>query len=383
MILGIDASNLRVGGGVTHLTELLGAARLPLHGFSQVIVWSGSRTLKRIEEQPWLRKAHEPVLDEGLLRRAMWQRTRLSAAARAAACDVLLVPGGTYAGDFHPVVTMSRNLLPFEWRELRRYGWSRMALKTFLLRLTQTRSFRRADGLIFLTDYAREAVTRVTGDIRGRAATVPHGIDTRFVLVPRPQRPIESFSASQPFRILYVSIIDMYKHQWHVAEAVASLRAGGLPITLELVGPAYPPAMKRLRATLARVDPRGEFIHCPGAVSHDALPARYAQADLCVFASSCENMPNILLEAMASGLPIACSRLGPMPELLGDGGVYFDPERPQDIAHALRNLIESPALRAQLAQRSFARAGAYSWQRCADETFAFLATCARSAERPA
>ena len=35
-------------------------------------------------------------------------------------------------------------------------------------------------------------------------------------------------------------------------------------------------------------------------------------------------MPNTLVEAMASGLPIACSDRGPMPEVLGDGGVLFD-----------------------------------------------------------
>ena len=50
------------------------------------------------------------------------------------------------------------------------------------------------------------------------------------------------------------------------------------------------------------------------------------RAHLFVFASSCENMPNTLVEAMASGLPIACSDRGPMPEILRDGGTYFDPE---------------------------------------------------------
>lgn len=89
-------------------------------------------------------------------------------------------------------------------------------------------------------------------------------------------------------------------------------------------------------------------------------------------ASSCENMPNILLETMASGLPIACSNLGPMPEVLGDAGVYFDPEQPEEIARALCELIESPQLRTKLVQASYQRAQQFSWQRCADETFRFL-----------
>ena len=87
-------------------------------------------------------------------------------------------------------------------------------------------------------------------------------------------------------------------------------------------------------------------------------------------------MPNILLEGMASGLPIACSNRGPMPEVLSDAGVYFDPENEDDIARALRELIDSPELRTRLAKASFERVQAYSWRRCASETFGFLANIA-------
>jgi glycosyltransferase involved in cell wall biosynthesis len=378
MILGIDASNIRTGGGVTHLVELLRAAALPVHGFSRIVVWGGRATLARIEERAWLVKAHQPELDRRLPQRAYWQRFRLSELARSAGCDALFVPGGSYAGDFRPIVTMSRNLLPFEWRELRRFGWSWITLKSLLLRVVQARTFKHANGLIFLTRYARDAVLHVIGDSDGTTTIIPHGIDARFLHPPREQVALDRYSAQRPFRILYVSIVDVYKHQWQVAEAVAQLRRSGLPVTLNLVGPAYPPALKRLRDTLRRVDPAGEFIQYSGAVSHSILHELYAQQDVCVFASSCENMPNILLEGMASGLPIACSNRGPMPEVLGDAGVYFDPENAADIARALRELIASPDLRTRLTRAAFERVSAYSWQRCAAETFGFLADMARA-----
>ena len=110
----------------------------------------------------------------------------------------------------------------------------------------------------------------------------------------------------------------------------------------------------------------------PGEIVFNELHFRYSEADLGLFASSCENMPNILLETMASGLPIAFSNRVPMPEVLGDAGVYFDLEQPVDVAHALHELIESPPLRAELAQASYQRARQYSWQRCANETVGFL-----------
>lgn len=376
MILGIDASNIRVGGGVTHLTELLRAAEPLAHSFSQVIVWGGQRTLSRIEDRPWLLKSHQALLDKSLSYRTFWQRFRLDGLVRQAGCDLLLVPGGSYAGDFHPMVTMSRNMLPFEWQELRRWGWSLFVLKWMLLRGTQTRTFRRAAGLIFLTQYARDVVMRVINTTVGTTTIIPHGIDDRFACPPRKQLAIDCYSTDRPFRILYVSIVDMYKHQWKVAGAVAQIRKSGVPVMLDLVGASYPPALARLKQTMAQVDPSGEFIQYGGPVPHTELHKRYAQADLCLFASSCENMPNILLEGMASGLPIACSNRGPMPEVLSDAGVYFDPENEDDIARALRELIDSPELRTRLAKASFERVQAYSWRRCASETFEFLANIA-------
>lgn len=217
----------------------------------------------------------------------------------------------------------------------------------------------------------------VTGALPGSVTIIPHGIDERFFQPPRQPRPLTECSAAQPLRLVYVSIIDTYKHQWQVAEAVAQLRAENLPVVLDLIGPAYPPALRRLNRTLRQVDPTGGFIHYWGAVPYFELHARYAAADIGVFASSCENMPNILLETMAAGLPVACSDRGPMPEVLGDAGVYFDPERPADIARALRELIASPALRAEKAQASYTAALAFDWRRCADETFGFLAGVAK------
>jgi glycosyltransferase involved in cell wall biosynthesis len=377
MRLGVDASNLRLGGGITHLIELLRAAQPPKFGFSEVIVWGREAVLERLEDRPWLVKSAQRVLEHGLLQQSWWQSFRLSELARAADCALLFVPGGSYVGSFRPVVTMSRNMLPFEWRETRRYGFSRHTLKWIVLRLVQSRSFRKADGIIFLTQYAQRAVLRVVGRLRGKTVTIAHGINPRFIRAPRPQRTPAQFTAAQPCRLVYVSTTELYKHQWNVAEAVAQLRSEGLPLVLDLAGPPGP-GQRRLDATLERVDPQRRFISARGEVAYRDLHELYAAADIGVFASSCENMPNILLEGMASGLPMACSNLGPMPEVLGDAGVYFNPERPGEIAEALRSLIASPELRAQKAQAAFMRAQQYSWKRCAEETFSFLGRIAQA-----
>ncbi len=362
------------------MAEFLRFADPGAHGFSRVVVWGGQATLAHIENRPWLDKRHLAILDRSLPYRVFWQRFRLSDLARQTECDVLLVPGGSYAGNFMPVVVMCRNMLPFEWRELKRYGLSAMALKLLALRWSQSRSFHHASGIIFLTRYAKDVVTAVVGRVCGVSAIIPHGVNTRFSASPRQQQSIDEYSEEKPFRILYVSQIDWYKHQWHVVEAVAQLRKEGLPVALELVGPACKPAIHKLAATIRRCDPYGRFVSCRGSLPHTELNARYTLADLCLFGSSCENMPNTLLEGMASGLPLACSNKGPMPEVLGPGGVYFDPEKPDEIAGALRQLIASPALRERMALTSSGLVKDYSWRRCSDETLGFLATVAKNAE---
>jgi glycosyltransferase involved in cell wall biosynthesis len=97
------------------------------------------------------------------------------------------------------------------------------------------------------------------------------------------------------------------------------------------------------------------------------------QADLFVFASSCETFGISLLEAMAVGLPIACSNKSSLPETLRDGGEYFDPEDDQSIADAIERLIMDPVSRTNFAARGRALSQDYSWKRCADQTWSYLA----------
>lgn len=379
--IGIDATNLRRGGGLTHLVELLRAAHPYVSGVFSVVIWGSESTLSLVDDRRWIIKRNPNALNKGLFRRTLWQRFCLSKMARIEGCDLLFVPGGSYAGNFHPVVTMSQNLLPFEWRELKRYGWTLFALKLVLLRWTQTRTFRASDGLIFLTEYARNTVLSITGSLSAKYITIPHGLNQRFLSLPKPQRTIDKYNKSSPFRVLYVSIIDHYKHQSTVVEAIAAIRDAGFPVVLDLIGPAYLPALNNLQRVINSQTDNQEWVFYHGEVQFDELHLRYAEADLGLFASSCENLPNILIEMMASGLPIASSNCGPMPEILGPEGVYFNPEDSKDVAQALLALISSPHLRTQLAAINYRHALTYSWKKCAMDTFGFFSNIVNLSKR--
>jgi glycosyltransferase involved in cell wall biosynthesis len=267
---------------------------------------------------------------------------------------------------------MSQNMLPFESRELWRYGPSWTGLRLRLIRSGQAATFRRADGVIFLTHYAARTIRSLVR-FAASAAIIPHGVQDAFRQRPRLDPEPDAYGPTRPFRCLYVSIIDAYKHQPVVALAASRLRQAGIPIAVDFVGPPVEPWARRLRRTLRSLDSEGRFLRYLGAIDHRRLPDVYAGADAFVFASSCENLPNILLEAMASSLPIACSSRGPMPEVLRDAGVYFDPENVDSLTRALEALFKDPALRARLAADASRLAAGYTWARCADSTFAFVA----------
>jgi glycosyltransferase involved in cell wall biosynthesis len=312
------------------------------------------------------------------------QQGRMAKAVQEAGCDVLFSPGGTLPGGCTvPTVTMSQNMLPFEPMEAALFGrWSFMRLKMRVLRFTQGRSFRRADGVVFLTRYAAAGVTNALGGAVRSFALVPHGIESRFIQAPREPRPLADCSALKPLKLLYVSITMPYKHQLEVAEAIKSLRDEGLPVEMRFVGASWGGYGEQLKQRIQALDPKGEFLRWKGAEPFETLHELYRQSDAFLFASSCENMPNILIEAMAAGLPVACSDRGPMPEVLGDAGVYFDPQSPASIATAVRTLAKDADLRAELSQTAWRKAQDYSWERCARETLQFIAEVGQRVAKP-
>ncbi len=380
MILGIDASNLRHGGGRTHLLELLAVADPEAHGFARVVVWGARATLDQLADRPWLTRAHEPALEGGLAMRTAWQSVELPKRLIQARCSLHFAPGGTAPRSPLPRVVMCRNMLPFDAAERERYGLSPTRARLEVLLRAQARSFASADAVIFLTRHAHDAVRASMPRAPKRVAIIPHGINPRFDLAPRPQLALAEYSYEKPFRWLYVSTVTRYKHQWAVAEAMRSLRAEGLPVAVEFVGLGDDAqSVNALSSRLNAYDPHGAWSSWKGHLPFTEIVEAYRRADAAVYASSCENMPNILLESMASGLPVACSDRGPMPELIGPAAVYFDPEDPTDIARAMRAMLRDPALRARVAAEAHARALRFSWPRCAGETFTFLREVAQSA----
>jgi len=371
MILGIDASNIRgSGGGVTHLSNLLNTSEPSDYEFEKVFVWGEEEILNRLNERSWLiKKQVKPGLD-----RIFWQLFRRSKEFAECSCDVVFFPGGSYLGKYRSFVVMSQNMLPFEINEAKRFGCSFTFFRYILLRWFQMISFRRSAGVIFLTEYARTEILKKTKIDHQKTVVIPHGIDESMINIKR------NFDCS--VKILYVSTINYYKHQDNVALAISQLRKEGIPVELILIGPFNKNALSCFNKKLASLGSSSEYISYLGPMSRLELFDFYKSADIFVFASSCENMPIILLEAMSAALPIACSNRGPMKEVLADAGVYFNPESVNEIYIALKKLISSKDLRATLGEKAQKSSAKYTWNYASGATFSYLRDIAKKYNAP-
>lgn len=116
------------------------------------------------------------------------------------------------------------------------------------------------------------------------------------------------------------------------------------------------------------------WTHSIGYVRDEDRPALYRLAEVTVFPSLYEGFGVPILESFACGTPVITSNTSAMPETGGDAALYVDPYNPQDLADALRELAQSPELRAHLTAKGLERVKEFSWTKTAEKTLHILDT---------
>lgn len=168
------------------------------------------------------------------------------------------------------------------------------------------------------------------------------------------------------------------KAMTRLVEAFATVAHRRPEARLRLIGDGEErPACQRLVSERG-LDSRVEFLGYRSDV-----PAQLAQADAFVLPSLAENMPLALLEAMGAGLACVATRVGGVPEALGNGaGLLVPPGDTPALAHAMSRLAEEPGLSESLGATARARAReSFSIVRCADEHMALWSELSRAARQ--
>lgn len=319
-----------------------------------------------------IRRIPASRVTENPFMRAAWEYFHLPRLLKQLGADVLFCPGGIIGGRVPPnckSITMFRNMLPFSRIQRRRYQPGYMRVRNWILRRVFLRSMLRSDLVICLSEYARTVLQEAARGRLQNTTTIPHGVSDSFrksdsSALPKPNwLPVEGY-------LLYVSTLDHYKAQIEIIQAYALLkqRRKKTREKLLLLGPEYPPYGRRVRLEIKRLGLQNDVL-IAGMIPYATMPAIYQNAVVNIFASECENCPNILLEALAAGRPVLSSNRPPMPEFAGTAAVYFDPKAPSELAEALASLLDDPSAMSELARRAVERSRSYDWQRSAMATW--------------
>ena len=164
------------------------------------------------------------------------------------------------------------------------------------------------------------------------------------------------YSTGKPFvlSIFFCLSLSMY---CNLVSAVSFLRQVYQPLSFKLIGikKPYPNKLDRIARV---VDPRNQWLSILGPLPPEVLSRHYKTSDLGVFSSTCENLPNIILEMMSASLPIASSYYGPMLDLLPNG-CFYDPLSVDSIIQALAHLVLNHSLRQRLGVDNHLRSSYY------------------------
>ena len=195
---------------------------------------------------------------------------------------------------------------------------------------------------------------------------VPLGLGQVRRATPLAEREVQArFDLGERHVLLSLAAKRPHKNLLALIGALARLSADTRPL---LVLPGYPTAHEAELRERAVSEGVADDVRFPAWVSAEEVEGLWALADVFVFPSLYEGFGLPVLEAMARGVPVACSNASSLPEVAGEAALLFDPHDEAAIAGSLRRLLDDHALRERLRNLGLAQVEQFTWERTARAT---------------
>jgi len=354
--IGVNALYLipgGVGGTEIFLRSLL-AALAEIDRGNEYFVFTNLETGSRLApERPNFRHLVQPVRARVRPWRILWEQTGLPLAARRLSLDVLFNPGFTAPRlSPCPSVTVFHDLQhlrhPEYFRWFDRPAW----------RLLLSQAARHSTAVVAISEATRRDLLRYYPLPASRITVIPHGVDERLFEVAA-----ERAGCRPEPMLVCVSTLHPHKNLLRLIEVFARLKRRRPEFRLVIAGVRgfQTAAIEDRIAGLGL----GRAVEITGWIPREALYELYRRAHSCVYPSLFEGFGLPVLEAMAAGVPTACSAIDPLLEIALGWALTFDPQDEQQMEGALVRLLEDEALRRRLAEQGPARARAFSWRTAA------------------
>jgi glycosyltransferase involved in cell wall biosynthesis len=285
--------------------------------------------------------------------RILWEQTVLPVEAARYRLEVLFNPGFTA-----PIFAACASVTVFHDLQHKRhpeyFRWFDLPFWKLLLWASAHRSRR----LIAVSEATMQDLVRIYHLSPSRIRVVLHGVEPEFFALDR--------TSTEPF-VLSVSTLHPHKNLERLIRAYASRKRDWRLIIAGMRGFSA----GALDALIVELGMR-DSVELTGWIPREDLLQLYARARAFIYPSTFEGFGMPVLEAMAAGIPVACSDIPPLREVAGEAALFFDPLNEQAISGALERIVADAALRAKLEKAGPERARAFTWERAARETLAAL-----------
>jgi glycosyltransferase involved in cell wall biosynthesis len=323
-----------------------------------------NREAAAAKDGPWgelLPAVTVPVNARNRVQWVLGEQTLLPPLAMRAGVDLMhsLASTAPLWGRFRRVVTVHDLIYA-------RFPEAHAGLRDKGMRVLVPQAVRRSDRVIVDSKSTRDDLVELLSVSPTDIDVVPLGLGRVRREQPLAEREVRArFDLGERRVLLSLSAKRPHKNLLALIGALALLPTEARPV---LVLPGYPTeheAQLRERASAAGVAGEVRFLSW---ISPEELEGLWGLAAAFVFPSLYEGFGLPVLEAMARGVPVACSNASSLPEVAGDAALLFDPHHEAAIAEALRRLLDDATLRERLRARGLARAAEFTWERTARAT---------------
>jgi glycosyltransferase involved in cell wall biosynthesis len=334
-----------------------------------------NREAAAAKEGPWGELLPAVTVPVNARNRAQWVRGEQTLLPRLAArhdVEVLhsLASTAPAIGRYRRVVTVHDLIYA-------RFPEAHAGIRDLGMRMLVPLAVRRSHRVIVDSHSTADDLVELLGTSRERIDVVPLGLGSVRRDEPAAEQVVRERLRLGRRRIaLSLSAKRPHKNLSALIDALALIEVERRPL---LVLPGYSTTHEqelRERAAAAGVNEDVRFL---GWLEDELVEGLWSIADVFVYPSLYEGFGLPVLEAMARGVPVACSNASSLPEVAGDAALLFDPNDVSAIAAALQRLLDRPAEAQRLRERGFAQARLFSWERTAKAT---LEVYRRALDRP-
>ena len=370
MRIGINALYLlpgQVGGSETYIRNLV-KSLWELDRDNTYVIFINKESIGIFREAaPRLVIVPCPIQAQNRPWRILWEQFILPFQIRSHKIDVLLSAGMT-APFFSPVHSI---LAIYDLQHVNQpQNFPRLYL--FFLRSIIYLSAKSSDGIVTISEKVKKDIVKYY-KIGAEKITVAHLAVNHELFFPLGNDNLSSTRTKYalPERyLLYAAALLPHKNHTRLLQAFKEIVKEIPGIKLVLTG-AWDKGHDMIAGLISELGLQKD-VTMLGWVPFEDIPFLYRGSELFIYPSLHEGFGLPILEAMASGVPVVCSRIEPLVEIAGDAALLVDPYDQSDMARGMLAVFRDKTMRVKLIEAGILRARTFTWEKTAIKTLAFL-----------